>query len=81
MKDFVKRMINEHKQLNENIAQLNNFLKIQTNNFTIGLHEFGAMNIQLNAMQSYSEALTTRLALHGIIITDNGTYFEKINNE
>lgn len=79
MKDFVKRMIDEHKQLNENIAQLNNFLKIQTNNFTIGLREFGAMNIQLNAMQSYSEALTIRLALYGIIVTDNGTYFEKID--
>lgn len=79
MKDFVKRMIDEHKQLNENIAQLNNFLKIQTNNFTIGLREFGAMNIQLNAMQSYNKALTIRLALHGIIVTDNGTYFEKID--
>ncbi len=79
MKDFVKRIIDEHKQLNENIAQLNNFLKIQTNNFTIGLREFGAMNIQLNAMQSYSEALTIRLALHGIIVTDKGTYFEKID--
>ena len=81
MKDSVKRMIDEHKQLNANITRLNNFLKSQTNNFTIGLHEFGAMNIQLNAMQSYSEALTIRLELHGIIIADNGTYFEKINNE
>lgn len=79
MKDFVKRLIDEHKQLNENIAKLNNFLKIQTDNFTISLHEFGAMNIQLNAMKSYSEALTIRLALHGIIVTDNGTYFEKID--
>lgn len=79
MKDFVKRLIDEHKQLNENIAKLNNFLKIQTDNFTISLHEFGAMNIQLNAMKSYSEALTIRLALHGIIITDKGTYFEKID--
>ena len=81
MKDFVKRMIDEHKQLNEKIAQLDNFLKNQTNDFTIGLHEFGAMNIQLNAMKSYNEALTIRLALHGIIVTDKGTYFEKINNE
>lgn len=81
MKDFVKRMINEHKQLNANIANLNNFLKSQIDNCTIGLHEFGAMNIQLNAMKSYSEALTVRLALHGIIVTDKGTYFEKINNE
>lgn len=79
MKDFVKRMIDEHKQLNANIANLNNFLKSQTDNVTIGLHEFGAMNIQLNAMQSYSEALTIRLELHGIIIADNGTYFEKID--
>ena len=79
MKDFVKRMIDEHKQLNENIVRLNNFLKSQTDNFTIGLHEFGAMNIQLNAMKSYSEALTIRLALHGIIIADNGTYFENID--
>lgn len=79
MKDFVKRMIDEHKQLNANIANLNNFLKSQTDNCTIDLHEFGAMNIQLNAMKSYSEALTIRLALHGIIITDNGTYFEKID--
>lgn len=79
MKDFVKRLIDEHKQLNENIAKLNNFLKIQTDNFTISLHEFGAMNIQLNAMKSYSEALTIRLALHGIIVTDKGTYFEKID--
>lgn len=81
MKDFVKRMIDEHKQLNAKIVNLNNFLKSQIDNCTIGLHEFAAMNIQLNAMQSYSKALTTRLALHGIIITDNGTYFEKINNE
>ena len=81
MKDFVKRMIDEHKQLNANIANLNNFLKSQTDNVTIGLHEFGAMNIQLNAMKSYSEALTIRLALHCIIDTDKGTYFEKINNE
>lgn len=79
MKDFVKRLIDEHKQLNENIAKLNNFLKIQTDNFTISLHEFGAMNIQLNAMKSYSEALTIRLALHGIIVTDKDTYFEKID--
>lgn len=79
MKDFVKRLIDEHKQLNENIAKLNNFLKIQTDNFTISLHEFGAINIQLNAMKSYSEALTIRLALHGIIVTDKGTYFEKID--
>lgn len=79
MKDFVKRMIDEHKQLNANIANLNNFLKSQTCNFTIGLHEFGAMNIQLNAMKSYSEALTIRLELNGIIVADNGTYFEKID--
>lgn len=79
MKDFVKRMIDEHKQLNANIDNLNNFLKSQTCNFTIGLHEFGAMNIQLNAMKSYREALTIRLALHGIIVTDKGTYFEKID--
>lgn len=79
MKDFVKRMIDEHKQLNANITNLNNFLKSQTDNCTIDLHEFGAMNIQLNAMKSYSETLTIRLALHGIIITDNGTYFEKID--
>ena len=81
MKDFVKRMIDEHKQLNAKITNLNNFLKSQTDNVTISLHEFGAMNIQLNAMKSYSEALTIRLALHGIIVADNGTYFEKINNE
>lgn len=81
MKDFVKRMIDEHKQLNANIANLENALKRQTCNLTIGLHEFGAMNIQLNAMKSYSEALTIRLELHGIVIADNGTYFEKINNE
>ena len=81
MKDFVKRMIDEHKQLNENIAKLNNALKRQICSLTISLHEFGAMNIQLKAMQSYSEALTIRLELHGIVIADNGTYFEKINNE
>lgn len=79
MKDFVKRMIDEHKQLNANIANLNNFLKSQIDNCTISLHEFGAMNIQLNAMKSYSEALTVRLALHGIIVTDKGTYFKKID--
>lgn len=79
MKDFVKRMIDEHKRLNANIVNLNNFLKSQIDNCTISLHEFGAMNIQLNAMKSYSEALTIRLALHGIIVTDKGTYFEKID--
>ena len=79
MKDSVKKMIDEHKQLNANIARLNNILKSQICNLTISLHEFGAINIQLNAMKSYSEALTIRLELHGIIIADNGTYFEKID--
>ena len=79
MKDSVKKMIDEHKQLNANIAKLNNVLKSQICNLTIGLHEFGAINIQLNAMKSYSEALTIRLELHGIIVADDGTYFEKID--
>ena len=72
-------MIDEHKQLNANIAKLNNVLKSQICNLTISLHEFGAINIQLNAMKSYSEALTIRLELHGIIVADDGTYFEKID--
>ena len=72
-------MIDEHKQLNANIAKLNNVLKSQICNLTISLHEFGAINIQLSAMKSYSEALTIRLELHGIIVADDGTYFEKID--
>ena len=91
MKDFVKRMIEEHSQLIVRINKLDNFLygnnglNIYTdikNNQTQedlfrNMTEFANKAIQLRSMKTYLLALECRLNNNGIFFED-GEYLERV---
>lgn len=91
MKDFVKRMIEEHSQLIVRINKLDDFLygngglNIHTdikNNQTQddlfrNMTEFANKAIQLRSMKTYLLALECRLNNNGIFFED-GEYLERI---
>lgn len=91
MKDFVKRMIEEHSQLIVRIDKLDNFLygngglNILTdikNNQTQddlfrNMTEFANKAIQLRSMKTYLLALECRLNNEGIFFED-GEYLERV---
>lgn len=91
MKDFVKRMIEEHSQLIVKIDKLDNFLygndglNIHTdikNNQTQedlfkNMTEYANKAIQLRSMKTYLLALECRLNNEGIFFED-GEYLERI---
>lgn len=78
MKDFVKRMIEEHKELVCRTSDLHNYVYgIESANDS--REEFANKCIQLAAMKKYEEALRARLYNQGIHITEDFQYFEKID--
>lgn len=91
MKDFVKKMIEEHSQLIVRINKLDNFLygngglNIHTdikNNQTQddlfrNMTEFANKAIQLRSMKTYLLALECRLNNNGIFFED-GEYLERV---
>ena len=76
MTHFVKRMINEHRELVNRIANLHNWVYNPNNNDN--KIEFANKAIQLAAMKKYEEALRARLENQNIVITDEGEYFERV---
>ena len=91
MKDFVKRMIEEHSQLIVRIDKLDNFLygndglnvltDIKNNQTQEDLFknmtEYANKAIQLHSMKTYLLALECRLNNEGIFFED-GEYLERI---
>jgi len=77
MKDFVERIIKEHKELRNKVNNLSNFVD---NNFnSLNKEEYSLMRLQLNAMINYLTYLEQRLKIYNIYITPNGEYLEKLN--
>lgn len=76
MKDFIKRMVEEHSQLIVRIDALEKFVYSDESD---KLHnaDFGNLCIQLKAMRVYAEALEARLANQNVVF-ENGQYFEKV---
>lgn len=78
MKDFVKRMIDEHAQLAVRTQALHNWVYGDGGKQDEKV-EFANKCIQLSAMKKYEEALRARLENQGIYF-QNGKYFEKVAN-
>lgn len=76
MKDFVKRMVEEHSQLVVRTTKLHNYVYSDTSNADDKI-EFANKCIQLAAMKKYEEALRARLENQNVVY-DNGEYFEKV---
>ena len=83
MKDYQKRMIEEHCELVVRIQKLHNYVYSEQSNADDKV-EFANKCIQLAAMKKYEEALRARIENAGIVF-ENGEYFEhvaaiKVNN-
>lgn len=76
MKNFVKRMCEEHAELVIRIQKLHDFIYGDASN-KIDKVEFANMCIQLAAMKKYEEALRARLENQGIFF-ENGVYLERV---
>lgn len=76
MKDFVKRMVEEHSQL---VVRINALDKVVYSDESDYFHnaDFANLCIQLKAMRIYAEALEARLANQNVAFED-GQYFEKV---
>lgn len=80
MKNFVKRMIEEHSELVARIDKLHNYVYGPESDKDDKI-EFANKAIQLGAMKKYEEALRARLENQNIIVEGpfpNIEYFEKV---
>lgn len=77
MKDFVRRMIDEHRELVARIERLEVYLSKENDD---DKYEFANKCIQLSAMKKYEECLRARLNNQGVFV-ENGAYFEIYKDE
>lgn len=86
MKDFVKNLINQHKfatsQLNkiEACIESGNAL-IGVNNGAVSLDEYAAIKYQYKVLKDYVYVLELRLEYNNVIVTEDGDYFEKVEDK
>lgn len=78
MKDYQKRMIEEHCELVVRIQKLHDYIYSDKSNADNKV-EFANKCIQLAAMKKYEEALRARMENAGITF-ENGNYFERISS-
>lgn len=76
MKDFVKRMVEEHAELSVRISKLHNYI-YDGRGEQDEPHELANKCMQLVAMKQYATALECRLNNQGIVIS-NGEYLETV---
>ena len=76
MKNFVKRMCEEHAELVVRIQKLHDFVYGDASD-KVSKVEFANQCIQLAAMKKYEEALRARLENQGIFF-ENGVYLERV---
>ena len=76
MKDFVKRMIEEHAQLSVRITKLHNYI-YDGRGEQDEPHELANKCMQLVAMKQYATALECRLNNQNIVVKD-GEYLETV---
>lgn len=76
MKDFVKRMVEEHAQLITRTQALHDYVYSDKSDNDDKV-EFANKCIQLAAMKKYEEALRARLENQNIVF-DDGKYYEQI---
>lgn len=77
MKDFIKRMIEEHADLQIKIFKLDEFIYSGKAKEVCSPEDYANACIQLKAMRNYEEALRARLSNNGVIEND-GKYHEQV---
>ena len=86
MKDFVKNLIDQHKfatsQLNriEDCIETGNALQ-GVSNGVVSLDEYAAIKYQNKVLKDYVSVLELRLQYNNVIVTEDGDYFEKVEDK
>lgn len=63
MPEYVKRMVQEHKELKTKIQELHVFLNDESKIEDLSDAEFNLLNCQVSSMETYDCILTTRLSI------------------
>lgn len=86
MKDFVKNLIEQHKfatsQLRriEECIESGNALK-GVSNGAVSIDEYAAIKYQDKVLEDYVSVLELRLEYNNVIVTEDGDYFEKVEDK
>lgn len=86
MKDFVKNLIEQHKfatsQLRriEECIESGNALK-GVSNGAVSIDEYAAIKYQDKVLEDYVSVLELRLQYNNVIVTEDGDYFEKVEDK
>ena len=86
MKDFVKNLIEQHKfatcqfrRIEECIDSCNALKGVS--NGAVSVDEYAAIKYQDKVLKDYVSVLELRLEHNDIIITEDGNYFEKVEDK
>lgn len=86
MKDFVKNLIEQHKfatcqlrRIEECIDSCNALKGVS--NGAVSLDEYAAIKYQNKVLEDYVSVLELRLEYNNVIVTEDGDYFEKVEDK
>ena len=85
MKDFVKNLIEQHKFATSQLRRIEecidscNALK-GVSNGVVSIDEYAAIKYQDKVLKDYVSVLELRLQYNDVIITEDGSYFEKVED-
>ena len=86
MKDFVKNLIEQHKFATGQLRRIEecidscNALK-GVSNGVVSLDEYAAIKYQNKVLEDYVSVLELRLQYNNVIVTEDGDYFEKVEDK
>ena len=86
MKDFVKNLIEQHKFATSQLRRIEecidscNALK-GVSNGAVSIDEYAAIKYQNKILEDYVSILELRLQYNNIIVTEDGDYFEKVEDK
>ena len=87
MKDFVKNLIEQHKFATYQLRRIEkridscNVLKGLSNEPVLSLDEYSAIKYQDKVLKDYVSVLKLRLQYNNVIVTEDGDYFEKVEDK
>ena len=86
MKDFVKNLIEQHKFATSQLRRIEECIEsgnalIGVNNGVVSIDEYSAIKYQNKVLEDYVSILELRLQYNNIIVTEDGDYFEKVEDK